>query len=927
MQRLKIILSLHLWLLLISNLELINCGSTYDISPPFDKFKPGTGERQASSAWISKEATSVYKNFVRLTSDLPDQTGRFLGLQSFLLEKNKKTIIDIKFRVSGKGKQMFGDGLAFWLLTNKNNPNRNPFLAVNEDSSSIYSWTLGGEAKFTGFGVLFDTYKNTAKDFFHQDISLVQNDGTRRLDSSDFERQRPSCMGGFRYHEGKDSFSPLTDHSKARIEIIFEDNIEVKLFVDKKGKKYFGESFDRCFSATLDEDVYQSFATTKSFFALTAKTGGLADNHDLLGFNMSVVEIKENTRKKRRKKYEDETKEVEEEPTVVLTEVEMEFKERIDRIESSIERLEHEFEHKLASIDSNLKSLIRQLEDEEVKQGDRIKKLEKRNTKTLENRLKAIESSNLKQGNCFAENVAVEKDFEDEFEIQEKDNTIEALKKAVKKLRKEKRELVHDFEKKLKEKEKDHTTEMERSVTKHLAFIDKLLKDKKTLAADLKKASGKMRQQQTAFEQRLKETHDDYNAKMENIRIDLTKSEGQRRKVWEEVKTKEIKRSTVKGLEVELQKLLDKHKKELMDCEEKFKMKWKEKEIELLEKQQEKINDKCKYLEKEKLAAVEAQKKMDYLNWEKKLEKSTAELKKRLQEYKHKLKKLKKQKEHAQDASKLTLSARLDEERSRQKEQLEALKQKHDEEKVIWEKEKLEVVTKIQKQSDGELEQRIQEVKHKVTELANHTRDEQISKILEKLQKEKSLEMKLALEDLEKQRCRDREEDSAKIADAKKREILMREKMDDMIINLKKVKAELQDAKADEHTLKECIQRKKQKLDVLKSENINLQSKVHEKVNSATSPLRRELEKLRRDYESLEHARDEAIFRLKKQEKLAEARLQKEVVMLEERLKRVLLRKDEEIASLRKQILVKNKQVVRAEKLLQTQREELLQLK
>lgn len=159
------------------------------------------------------------------------------------------------------------------------------------------------------------------------------------------------------------------------------------------------------------------------------------------------------------------------------------------------------------------------------------------------------------------------------FVVKEKTKTIQALKCALQKARKER----DDMKKKhlegiemLKIMQKD---ELKTAASRQLGFIDKLLTDKKKLALKIEtlaKRSQLIQEEQSHQMVLMKSKHE---SEMKKVRIKLTETEAARRKVWREIKEKEIMATTIKSLEPEIQKVLKHHRKELAAARETFEAK------------------------------------------------------------------------------------------------------------------------------------------------------------------------------------------------------------------------------------------------------------------------------------------------------------------------------------------------------------------
>ncbi|KAI4478070.1 hypothetical protein M0804_012261 [Polistes exclamans] len=157
---------------------------------------------------------------------------------------------DIMFRITGRGR-IGADGLAFWYTSAK----------------GAYNGTVFGSSdQWNGLGVFFDSFDNDNK---HNNpyIMAVLNDGTKIFDhSNDGTTQLLSgCLRDFRN-------KPYA--TRARIE--YYQNTLTLLF--HSGMTNNEQDYETCFRA---ENV---FLPKYGYFGISAATGGLADDHDVIHF-------------------------------------------------------------------------------------------------------------------------------------------------------------------------------------------------------------------------------------------------------------------------------------------------------------------------------------------------------------------------------------------------------------------------------------------------------------------------------------------------------------------------------------------------------------------------------------------------------------------------------------------------------------------
>lgn len=229
------------------------------------------------------------------------------------------------------------------------------------------------DEKFVGLGIIFDTFKNTETLSAHRDVTVIVNDGEKTWEMMTLDVQ--GCEALVRYHNDRDDFS-VTDASRAKVVV---DNRDVTVYIDASNSGEWSE----CVSLK-GLDLPDSWAR-KAHIGLTASTGQLADNHDILSLSTfsdsdhSAVEAAEQS-----------LASIKSFPLGVdLTD-----KERIMRIENAIndlmEKLEvfdHHMEHELASVEDHIKSLLSKIEKREDKAELRIDHIESQIRENIEGAL------------------------------------------------------------------------------------------------------------------------------------------------------------------------------------------------------------------------------------------------------------------------------------------------------------------------------------------------------------------------------------------------------------------------------------------------------------------------------------------------------------------------------------------------------------
>lgn len=127
----------------------------------------------------------------------------------------------------------------------------------------------------TGFGVIVDTYHN-AEDKQHKDVFLQVNDGTKVLDDPTKETKGGCMASGVRYNEKHASFSPSQNMSRIKVQYS-ENRVIISLDEGNDGV------WRHCHEATV---ALPQGWTEHATLGLTATTGALANNHDVISLKI-----------------------------------------------------------------------------------------------------------------------------------------------------------------------------------------------------------------------------------------------------------------------------------------------------------------------------------------------------------------------------------------------------------------------------------------------------------------------------------------------------------------------------------------------------------------------------------------------------------------------------------------------------------------
>ncbi|XKL59843.1 hypothetical protein PGB90_000859 [Kerria lacca] len=208
--------------------------------------KPYHGTRMTIPHWDFLGSTIVSNNYIRLTSDDQSKIG---AIWNTVPCSTRHWELQVQFKVHGKGKDLFGDGLAIWYTRDRMIPGP----------------VFGSADYFYGLAVLIDTYSNHNGEHKHQHpyISAMVNNGTLHYDHDrdGTHTQIAGCEAKLR------NFDHDT-HIVVRYEY---DTLTVLTDLENK------RAWSQCFS------VSGIRLPTGYYFGISAATGDLSDNHDVIG--------------------------------------------------------------------------------------------------------------------------------------------------------------------------------------------------------------------------------------------------------------------------------------------------------------------------------------------------------------------------------------------------------------------------------------------------------------------------------------------------------------------------------------------------------------------------------------------------------------------------------------------------------------------
>lgn len=205
-----LILSLYVLVALLVSLARADFLENHSFDAPYTEVD-GNGDRIISNNWRTSGSTSVEKNFIRLTPDRQSKKGSIWGRKTLNVPSFNAVM---KFRISGQGKTMFGDGLALW---------------ITQQSYYVEGNLHGFQDKFVGVGIIFDTFKNTETLHLHKDVTVLINNGQKTYEMMVETPQ--GCDADFRYHAARADFN-VNSMSAAKI---VADGTSISVLIDAKG--------------------------------------------------------------------------------------------------------------------------------------------------------------------------------------------------------------------------------------------------------------------------------------------------------------------------------------------------------------------------------------------------------------------------------------------------------------------------------------------------------------------------------------------------------------------------------------------------------------------------------------------------------------------------------------------------------------------
>ncbi|XP_078240433.1 centrosomal protein of 131 kDa isoform X15 [Pogona vitticeps] len=516
-------------------------------------------------------------------------------------------------------------------------------------------------------------------------------------------------------------------------------------------------------------------------------------------------------------------------------------------------------------------------------------------------------------------------------EVEEKKRAITLLQTALAQQRELTVRHVKETEKELGHQLTLQREQYEAAIQRHLAFIDQLIDDKKTLSEKCEAVVAELKQVDQKYTKKIAQMQEQHELEIKKLKELMSATEKIRREKWIDEKTKKIKEITVKGLEPEIQKLIAKHKleiKKLKALHEAELLQSDERAAQRYIRQTEELRQMLEH-EKEELGQREREQARQ--RYEKQLEQEEQVL----QQQRRRL-----YSEVAEEKE------RLNQQAARQRSELEDLRRQLEENSSVVTKALKEEYEKGKEEQDRRHQAEMQALKERL-EIekqaweANCLKKEEAwllgreRELREEVRKERDKEIELVIQRLEADMSTTKEECERATENRVKR---VRDKYE----------AELQELERSERKLQERCNELKVRLSEAEGEALRLHSLLRQK-EQETEDIRKVRDQLIQERSSLSEvirqefadrlvSTEEENKRLKAEmaELRARQRLELDRVMrdkeeeLEEvhkRVKTAIVKKEEAVNSLRKQYETAMKRADHLEALLDQQRKQLLAAK
>lgn len=155
-------------------------------------------------------------------------------------------------------------------------------------------------------------------------------------------------------------------------------------------------------------------------------------------------------------------------------------------------------------------------------------------------------------------------------ELNEKTEKIKLLEMKITELKETEEMNKIEYNKSIKSKLNKQKKEFELITNRHLLFIDRLLNDKQVLNKKCEDLTEEIKKINTNYMNKINLIQNDHKKLIKKLKIEWKSAQEIKQKQWIINKTKQIKTMTIKGLEPEIQRLIEENKKNLKLKEEEY---------------------------------------------------------------------------------------------------------------------------------------------------------------------------------------------------------------------------------------------------------------------------------------------------------------------------------------------------------------------
>ncbi|ORZ39284.1 hypothetical protein BCR44DRAFT_1540004 [Catenaria anguillulae PL171] len=542
-----------------------------------------------------------------------------------------------------------------------------------------------------------------------------------------------------------------------------------------------------------------------------------------------------------------------------------------------------------------------------------------------------------------------------ELEVEDKARSIAALKQQLHQSRLATQNQAQDHARLLKSQLALQRKEYEAAIKRHLAFIDKTLAEKETLATQCAELGAHVKKMEAELKAKLAGLAEKHDREMKSAKGVWEASEKIKRDKWMSMQAAKIKEQTVKGLEPEIQRMLASHKTAMAMAEEKWREQWvgertslmRAHEIQIANLRDQWMGERTRAVDEEREAARARYAKqlerdeMEHAQAKRKWMAEMAEVKDALQSgFRDEMRSMEAAHRKAMDE----LRAQIEEERDGKMHAMEDLRRKH-----AHELSKVQEQARVEREAwqqayiakvEADIRSREREFKDQLL----RERDREIEHVISRLEQESgSSSSEMAAkhrEEVEQLRARHAEEMKA----AHEQWTVAMDKLVTMGRQVEAQEAGKRDLERELWSLKSAVEAKdktvgemKRKLDRYQAGESEIRKAVGMRLRNSwvqrrtEASVRDELQHRDQLISSLRHEMDRVKGQLAQQQREANDRVasvQQEKMdtlnMIEDRVKKTIATKDQALAEMREQMEEMRMRNGQLELLLERQRKELL---